>query len=62
MELIASLIVVPVVAALLLLAIKNDRARDMVAIAFAALIALCSRGLAPMSSLCLPNGGIRFPW
>ena len=60
MELIASLIVVPVVAALLLLAIKNDRARDMVAIAFAALIAL--RGLAPMSSLCLPNGGIRFPW
>ncbi len=42
MELIASLIVVPVVAALLLLAIKNDRARDMVAIAFAALIALLS--------------------
>ena len=42
MELIASLIVVPVVAALLLLAIKNDRARDMVVIAFAALIALLS--------------------
>ena len=42
MELIASLIVVPVVAALLLLAIKNDRARDVVAIAFAALIALLS--------------------
>ena len=42
MELIASLIVVPVVAALLLLVIKNDRARDVVAIAFAALIALLS--------------------
>lgn len=42
MELIASLIVVPVVAALLLLAIKNDRARDVVAIAFAAFIALLS--------------------
>ena len=42
MELIASLIVVPVVAALLLLAIKNDRARDAIAIAFAALIALLS--------------------
>ena len=42
MELIASLIVVPVVAALLLLAIKNDRARGVVAIAFAALIALLS--------------------
>ena len=38
---IASLIVVPVVAALLLLAIKNDRARDMVAIAFAALYRGC---------------------
>ena len=42
MELIASLIVVPVVAALLLLVIKNDRARDAIAIAFAALIALLS--------------------
>ena len=42
MELIASLIVVPVVAALLLLVIKNDRARDAIAIAFAALIAVLS--------------------
>lgn len=42
MELIASLIVVPVVAALLLLVIKNDRARDVIAIAFAALIAVLS--------------------
>lgn len=68
MELIASLIVVPVVAALLLLAIKNDRARDVVAIAFAALIALLSIAFAvvfaapvPMSSPCPSNGGIRFP-
>lgn len=42
MELITSLIVVPVVAALLLLVIKNDRARDAIAIAFAALIAVLS--------------------
>ena len=42
MELIVSLIVVPVVAALLLLVIKNDRARDAIAIAFAALIAVLS--------------------
>ena len=42
MEMIVALIMVPCVAALLMLAVRNDKARDAIAIGFAALIGLLS--------------------
>ena len=62
MELIVSLIVVPVVAALLLLVVRNDRARDVIGVAFAALIAVLSiafavvfAGTGPVDYSVTPN-------
>ena len=53
MELIASLIIVPCVAALLLLAVRADRARDVLALAGAGVIAVLSIVFA-----CLYAGGV----
>ena len=48
MEMIVALIMVPCVAALLMLAVRNDKARDAIAIGFAALIGVLSIAFAGM--------------